>query len=347
MNKAISMILLGIAAACLLSAGQASAAPDTPSVLVQAAALVRKPMATQLTGYGAVVSDAGAVVDVSVPRAGRVARLDVMPGERVMRGAPLLQFTTDPAALAAYRQAETAVHAAQDEFARTQQLVDQQLATQSQLAAARKTLSDAEANLTAQQALGSGRNAQTITAPFDGVVQAVNVKAGALVAAGASLAQIARTGALKATIGIAPEDAGKVRTGMAVQLSPVFGGGEIAGAVDAVQGVIDPSTRLVNVVVQPECGARCDGLLPGMQVKGVIELAQQTPWTVPRSAVLTDANGTYVFQIANGHAHRVDVKVIAQSTTETGISGDLDPRRKVVVLGNYELTDGMAVRGAR
>ncbi|WHZ11723.1 MAG: hypothetical protein OJF60_002162 [Burkholderiaceae bacterium] len=347
MKQPLSMILAGTALLCAMFAPYASAAPDAPSVLVHAVPLVRKLMATELTAYGSVIADQGAIAVVSVPRAGRVTRLDVTPGERVARAAPLMQFTTDPAALAAYRQADTAVRVARDDLSRTQQLADQQLATQSQLAGARKTLADAEANLAALQAQGSGRTAETLTAPFAGVVQAVNVKTGDLFGARAGVVQLIRAGAFAIALGVAPEKATQLRTGMTVQLTPVFGGADLSGRVSAVQGMIDPATRLVNVVVQPGCGAQCAALLPGMQMKGVIAVTQQTLWTVPRSAVLTDDNGAYVFQIADGHAHRVDVKVLAQSVTETGINGNLDPQHEVVVLGNYELVDGMAVRGAR
>lgn len=340
-------LLFAIACACAPFGQAVAAAPDEPSVLVHTAPLVRKSMATSLTGYGAVIADAAAVAVVSVPRAGRVARLSVTPGQRVARGAPLMEFTTDPVALAAFRQADTAVQAARDELSRIEQLTQQQLATQSQLGGARKALMDAEASLAALQAQGGGRSAETLAAPFAGVVQAVNVRTGDLVAARAGVAQLVRDGALRIAIGIAPEQLARVRAGMPVQLTPVFGGGEISGRVTAVQGILDPATRLVNVIVHPDCRAQCGGLLPGVQVKGVIEVGRDTVWAVPRAAVLTDARGAYLFQVADGRARRIEVEVVAQSSVETGVSGDLDPQRQVVVQGNYELADGMAVRGAR
>ncbi|MBS0468982.1 MAG: efflux RND transporter periplasmic adaptor subunit [Proteobacteria bacterium] len=347
MKQPLAMMLAAALAIGMLPAPNAYAAEDGASVLVQTASPVRKPMARRLAGYGTVVAGADAVTVVSVPRSGQVTRLAVAPGQRVERGAALLDFSTDPAALAAYRQAQTAVQTAQDDLARMQQMAQQQLATQTQLAAARKTLADAQAGLAALQAQGSGRSAQTLTAPFDAVVLAVNTKEGDLVAARSAVVQLARLASLGIAMGVGAQDLYRVRAGMPVRLVPVFGGSPVSGLVATLQAVVDPATRLVNVIVRPDCRGPCDSLLPGAQFRGEIELDRPTLWVVPRSAVLTDGQGAYVFQVKDGRARRVPVSVAAQTQTETGIEGDIDPQRKLVVTGNYELTDGAAVREAR
>jgi RND family efflux transporter MFP subunit len=345
MTRLLVAVLICAAIGAAIAPGAPAGAADSASVLVRTTPPVRKSMTTVVTGYGTVMADTGAMVNVSVPRAGQVASLDITPGQRVRRGTSLLTFATDPSAMASYRQAKTAVHTARDDLQRMQHLAAQQLATRSQLAAARKALADAQATLAAQRALGNGVHRTVIKAPFDGIVQAVNVKPGDRLAAGSVVAQLFRSGALKVEVGIQPEDAGRIEPDMTVRLTSVFGGGDITGHVTAVQGLIDTRTRLVNVAVHFDCGKQCGGgLLPGTAVKGVIDVARHTVWTVPRSAVLSDARGAYVFQVADGHARRVAVKVVAQTTAEDGIVGDLDPHRKVVTLGNYELANGMAVR---
>ena len=60
--------------------------------------------------------------------------------------------------------------------------------------------------------------------------------------------------------------------------------------------------------------------------------------------VLTDANGAYVFQVSGGKAHRVNVTSGEESQGMVAISGGTDPHLPVVVLGNYELQEGMQVR---
>ncbi len=161
---------------------------------------------------------------------------------------------------------------------------------------------------------------------------------------GTALAQISRQGALRAELGVEPEDSPRVRKGMVVQLSPLFGGNRtLTGAVYEIHGVINPQTRRVDVIVSL-ADKETRSFLPGTQVRGVIRLARQTGWVVPRLAVLRDKEGEYIYQVDKGIAHRVPV---VSSKAESGllmVTGKINPQLKVVAVGNYELHDGMAVR---
>jgi hypothetical protein len=79
-------------------------------------------------------------------------------------------------------------------------------------------------------------------------------------------------------------------------------------------------------------------------VEAAITLGAGDAWSVPRQAVLSDEQGSYLFQVAGGHAHRVAVKVLGETAQTYGVDGRIDPALPVVVLGNYELRDGMPVR---
>jgi hypothetical protein len=80
-------------------------------------------------------------------------------------------------------------------------------------------------------------------------------------------------------------------------------------------------------------------------VEAAIRLGRIDAWSVPRQAVLSDEQGSYLFQVADGHARRVAVAVRGEDGATYGVDGKLDPNLPVVVLGNYELRDGMRVRG--
>ena len=67
-------------------------------------------------------------------------------------------------------------------------------------------------------------------------------------------------------------------------------------------------------------------------------------WVVPRDAVLSDAQGEYLFQVAGSKAVRVRVKRIGGDDNNSVVEGALDPARPLVTLGNYQLNDGGAVR---
>jgi len=320
-----------------------AAAGDEPSVLVRTESLRKQTISETLTVYGTVMPATGATENVSFPRPVQIARLLVAPGQVVKRGEPLLELATEATAAAAYRQAESAEMFARGELKRMDDLAAQQLATRSQVAAARKALQDAQAALAAQRQLGTGLNSQTVKAPFDALVATISAQQGDRIQPGTTIMQLGRSGALRALLGVEPEDASRVRVGMPIRLASVFGSGKTVNAkVSQVFGAINPQTRLVDVAAR--LAGPTDGLLPGMQVRGLIDLGGQEYWAVSRSAVLRDGRGAYLFQVQDGHAKRVDVTVGGESGGAVAISGAVDSRLKVVVLGNYELKDGMVVR---
>lgn len=323
-------------------------APDnaTPSVLIQTIALHKQPMGEKITAYGSIMPAMGATENISFPRAGQIARLYVLAGQVVKKGQPLLEFATDPNTAALFRQAETTAIFARSELTRIKDMTARQLATQSQLAAARKALQDAQANLAAQTGIGAGTGIQRITASFDGVVSQLSAQQGDRLLPGTLIMQLAKVGQLRATLGVEPEDIGRLRVGMPVQIASVFGNQPAAASkLLQIHGVINPLTRLVDVDVQLQDTAR--GLLPGMQIRGIIFLDNKVSWVVPRAAVLRDEQGSFLYQVRAHHAVRVPVTTGVDSGERAAVSGALDSKLPVVVSGNYELQDGMMVREAR
>lgn len=320
-------------------------AADETSALVRTQAVRKQSLPEILTVFGDVA--AGKVVTVSFPRAGLVSRMQVVAGQRVHRGAPLATLVSDPAAQTAYAQAVSAERFARAELKRNQELFALQLATQSQVDAARKSLQDATSALNAQRKLGGNLGSATVYAPSDGVVTALAVAQGDRIQPGAPLLQLGRLDTLRIQLGIEPEESRLVRAGMPVTLTTVQNREQsVTAVVDAIQDVVDSKTQLVNAtVVLSASSARF--LIPGMHVQGAIQIAQHQAWAVPRQAVLTDNDGGYLFQVAQGKARRVNVRKVAESGSLVGVDGTLDPALPVVALGNYELQDGMKVREAK
>jgi RND family efflux transporter MFP subunit len=268
----------------------------------------------------------------------------VIQGQRVSRGTPLATLTSDPSARLAYAQAVSAVSFAQGELRRTQELFTLQLATQSQVDAARRALADAEAYLATQLELGGAVGTATVTAPFDGVVDSVEVAQGDRIMPGAVIVQLGHTDFLRVRLGIEPTDSRLVQVGMPVTLSSLDDSTRsVTVSITESQGVVDPKTMLINAVAMVPA-TRASFLVPGMYVRAMINVGQHLSWAVPRAAVLTDTAGAYVFQVSGGKAHRVNVTQGAPSQGMIPISGPVDPKLPIVVLGNYELQDGMPVR---
>ncbi|CAG9192184.1 Efflux transporter periplasmic adaptor subunit [Paraburkholderia tropica] len=330
-----------------------TAASDTPapSAAVQTVRVSRGAVSQTLVAYGTVASAAANATTVSLPYLARVTRVLVQPGQTVARGAPLFVVQADPNAVIAYTQAQSSATLARGELARTQSLYRDGLATQSQLAAAQKALDDAQQALAAQHATGIAAGANTVTAPVAGVVAQLTAAPGDQVQAGTALAQLvadntANAHAANVSLGIEPADALTLHAGDRVvlhPLAPALDGLQAQGRIVLVGAAVDAQSQLVNVGANvPLAGT---AFLPGTRVRADIDTQTGIWWNVPRAAVLQDDRGHYVYQIAPGNkAQRVNVTVKVEHGNAYGVDGALDATRPLVVSGNDELEDGMAVR---
>ena len=316
-------------------------AADMPNVLVETVMLKQQPMTEVVSGYGVVSPDTRSLQNINLPRSSQLISLLVSAGQIVKKGAPLLEFSTSADAALSYHQATQAVDFAKGEMKRIEQLVGQQMATQSQLAIVKKALADAEASLHSQEKIGAGLAMDQVVAPFDGVVVTVQAAQGDRLAAGTSVLQLARVSGQRVLLGIEPENLKRIQPGMMVNINPVFRSElKIIGRVTQVFGMINQLTQLVDVLVEVPSG----GIMPGMRVRAEVEVNKKMMWVVPRSAVLHDANSAYLFQVVRDKARRINVQIELEQDGLIAMQGAFDPKLPVVSLGNYELYEGMAVR---
>jgi hypothetical protein len=82
-----------------------------------------------------------------------------------------------------------------------------------------------------------------------------------------------------------------------------------------------------------------------MQV--AIATGQVAGWVVPHRSVVTAGGPAHVFQVSGGKAVAVPVTVALASDAGDVVSGAIDPRRRLIVDGAYQVSDGAAVRWTR
>ncbi|MBX6420967.1 MAG: efflux RND transporter periplasmic adaptor subunit [Nevskia sp.] len=338
----LAILIAALTSACSASDEAANAAAPVPaSASVTTVAPQRRSFAVEVEAYGRLVGDPRRALSLSLPQAGRVGALAVAPGQRVAAGQTLLELETDPVARLAYAQAQHALAQARAEFDQTQALYDRHLATEAQLAAARKALDDAQANLAAQRALDGGQGITRLAAPVAGVVESVEVRSGQRIASGSALLRLVPDADRYAELGVEPALAATIPLGARASVQPVFGGAALEGRVAQVSAAVDAQTRLVALWIVLPDAARWP---LGSALTARIETSTRAAWAVPRAAVLADERGAYLFQVEDGVAHRVDVQLVAPAGDPVGVDGALDPKNPVVALGAYELADGMRVR---
>jgi RND family efflux transporter MFP subunit len=339
-----------VAAGTALFASHAHADAQ-PVVAVQTVHVQRATIGQPVRGYGIVAASASNLTTVNLPYVARLTELRVQPGQSVARGSPLAIVEADPAAVLAAAQAKSAATLAQGELTRTQSLYDKGLATQSQLATAAKALQDARQALAAQQQMGVAAGPRPLASPIDGVVLQVSVAQGDQIQPGAAIMQLAAaTGGndtrANVMLGVEPSDAIAIHRGDTVTLhglSTALAGIRATGRVVLVGASIDQQSQLVDVGANVPVGQTA--YIPGTRVAADITTNAGVHWVVPRAAVLKDEHGEYVFQItAHNTAHRVAVITKVEDDGRYGVDGALDAAWPLVVSGNYELKDGMAVK---
>ena len=201
-------------------------------------------------------------------------------------------------------------------------------------------LRDAETTLDTLKKSGSGQPNLSIKAPFDGVVSAIPVAQGDTIAPGAPMITLMRIDGLVVSVGIEPAQRHRLKRGDPVTLLPMTSGGAPAsGTLVRIGALLNPRTHLIDADVAPS--AR---LLPGAAFMAQITVGKFDGFIVPRDAVLSDAEGAYLFQTDGGKAHRIAVTIVGSADGQIAVTGAIDPAKPIVLQGNYQLEDGMEVR---
>lgn len=329
-------------AAILLLSHAAKAAEDAGSVLVETIPSHLGSLPDIVTAYGTAGPALDGSMTISLQSQGRIDRFLVTPGEAVRAGEPLLQFELSQSALGSFEQARTALATARLDRSRIQDLVQQKLATKDQLTQATKAVTDAQINLDTLVRSGSNQPRVTIKAPFDGVVSTIPVAQGDTIAPGATMMTMIRADGLVVNVGVEPSQRLRLHPGDAVALEDLTTRQPLAaGRLARIDGLINPKTRLVDADI-----ATGAALLPGAAFRADITVGAFKGYVVPRDAVLGEGEDVAIYQVAGGTAHRVAVTIVGSTAEQSVVTGAIDPRRPIVVKGNYQLSDGMAVRVA-
>ncbi|HVC02218.1 MAG TPA: efflux RND transporter periplasmic adaptor subunit [Steroidobacteraceae bacterium] len=333
-------ILPALAAGAALLCAALPATADDLSVFVQTTTVASGSLPRHVVAFGRVQPDPAGQLAFMAPIAATVADVYVRLGERVAKGAPLVELAPTPTTAAAYAAAVSADRVARDALVRTRQLRAQRLATEPQLAAAEKAETDARAARAALQAQGAGAPT-TLRAPDAAVVTAIAVSAQAIVAEGTPLVVLARPNALVLLAGVIPAEALSIKAGDPALIAPIGGGGSFKGRVALRGGAVDPANGLVPVDVT----LPADALLPGESAQVTITTGEVRGWVVPHQAVLVDDTGsTYVVQVEGGVAKTVPVHVLLADGARDIVAGTIDHTAPLVLAGAYQLQNGMKVR---
>jgi RND family efflux transporter MFP subunit len=336
-------LLLGAAVAALICLqGPAVADEVKGAAAVKVQDPKRGSIPDLVVAYGTATPTSSATQTASFQRDGMISEIYVEVGDQFKKGDQLLDFGASPAAVVAYEQAKTTLSLKQHALERKQQLFKQQLATRDDVENAEKDLSDADSNVKMYERIGSIKESEILEAPFDGVVSAISVSKGDRISAGAPLMTLSKTDQVILSVGVEASALDKVKPDLPVHLTSLLPGRKPSeGKVKRIGAAIDPKTRQVPVIIELAQGAA----LSGENFKAGIEVGKFQGWVVPRNSIGNSATrGPFVYQVDEGHAKRVYVKVIGSVGKDSVVEGDIDSQKELILSGNYQVDDGDAVR---
>jgi RND family efflux transporter MFP subunit len=334
-------LLLSVAVAALIVNGSASAEEVKGYAAVKVQDPKRGSIPDLIVAYGTATPTSSATVTESLQRDGRVSEIFVEVGDQFKKGDQLLDFGAAPAAVIAWEMAKTTEAIKKRTLERKQQLFKQQLATRDDVDNADKDLSDAVMTREMYEKIGSVKESEILTAPFDGVVSAITVSKGDRISAGAPLMTLSKTDQIILSVGVEASALDKVKPDQPVHLESLLPGRKPSeGKVKRIGAAIDQKTRQVPVIVELAAGAA----LSGENFKAGIEVGKFQGWIVPRDSIASNSKGPFIYQVDDMHAKRVYVNVLGSVGKNSIIEGDIDSQKEIVLKGNYQLEDGAAVR---
>ena len=288
-------------------------------------------------------------VQVSADLPGTVDKINFESGQFVKAGQVLVELDTrqERAQIAAL---EAQRDLAKVNFGRTEQLFNAGVISRADFDAAAAQQKQTEANVAETRATIERK---TIVAPFSGILGIRKVNLGQYLAAGNAIVQLQSLDPIYVDFGVPQQDVPRVRIGNGLHVSSEdFGGQQFTARVNAIDSVIDQTTR--NVTVQATLSNPKGKLKPGMFVQ--VELGFGQPRQVialPASAISYAPYGDSVYVIADmkdpktGNTYRgvrqQFVKVDGSRGDQVAIISGLNPGDEVVTSGVFKLRNGAAV----
>ena len=298
---------------------------------------------------GQVRSDAEGKLRAEV--AGMVEHVRVRPGDRVTKGAPLVELEMRPFDLAV-QEAQVAVDLStlqhEDNY-RPDSIATGKMPAQSRLDASVTRSGLAAARVRLERAKFD-RERATILAPFDGTVDRVNVVAGDRIASGTEITTIVDLRNLRIEAAVLEHDLPLIKVGgEAVITSAALAGVSFTGRVSAVLPLVDSTTRSGRAYVR----TTGNGVLrPGMYADVRLEAQRLTKRRlVPTRAIIERDGRPLVFVIRDGRAQWTYILPGRSNGRQTEVLPDsvsgiipVNAGDQVIVEGHLTLTHDAPVR---
>jgi RND family efflux transporter MFP subunit len=321
-------------AGCGPKAGSGPAA-SLPTVTVRAQPVERRERVATEDVVGTVRAKLRAVIEAKV--SGKIARMAVVPGQKVRRGAFLAGIEAREVE-ARLEQARAVRRQAESDLKRNASLLEQNILPQSQFDAAESKFRVADAAVSeAETLLGYTR----VEAPFDGTITRKLADVGDLAAPGRALLELEDPRSLRLEADVPEAVVGTLALGDRLPVRIAAVETELIGVVSEIAPTADPGSRTflvkLDLPAAPSVRAGQFGRV-AMPVGGTSALR------VPASAVVVRGQMELVFVVADGKARLRIVKTGKRVGPDVELVSGVDAGETIVVENASALVDGQPLQ---
>lgn len=288
---------------------------------------------------GMIEGDENVVVSAEMP--GTVLRVLVQVGDRVTKG-QLLAELENGTMTQSYEEVKSQRDFAQTIFDKQKRLWDQNIGSEVQYLSAKNNLDAMNKRLaTIQEQIDMSR----LRSPINGTVDAVDVKAGQLLAPGMPGISVVNTNRLKLNAEIAESYITKIKNGSTVIVNVPDAGKEFTTKVKYSGQAVNKLNRTFNVNVQLS-SKEAEGLYPNMSAKlRIVDYENKNAFVLPISAIIKTDKGDKVFlaveeKKGKWKAKSVPVKLGSTYNSKVEVQEGLKAGDRVITTGQQAVADG-------
>lgn len=268
-----------------------------------------------------------------------VRKVHFEDGDFVNEGEILVELTNaeETAMLA---EAQATVEEARRQFNRMQNLIDQNMASQTLLDERRVQMQTAEARL---EGIIARLENRLIRAPFSGVLGFRSISAGTLLSPTTPVTTIDDIGIIKLDFAVPELYLAQIKPSQEVfARNAAYPGTEFRGTVRTIDSRVDPVTRTLTVRAHIENEAR--RLMPGMLMTVDLVFNRDDALVVPEAAIVPIQDKQYVYVVDDDNtANRVEVEAGRRRPGLVEITSGLEVGDEVITQGLVKIRPGARV----
>jgi RND family efflux transporter MFP subunit len=306
------------------------------AVPVAVATVSRHELNGQLTQAGLI--NANSDINIVSELQGRATAVLAQEGSYVSAGSTIVKVE-NKVPEANFLAAQNNYQKAQKDWKRSNELHKEGLISESDLESARQTFKAAEAQFVSAQ---YQYNSSEITSPISGIVTSIAVDVGTMLNPGMTVANVVDISKLKVVLNVAEQDAFRLKVGDQAEVeTTIYPGVKFFGKIASISVKGDAAhTYPVKILIPNN---KQHPLKSGMFGQITIKLGNQVGLAIPRTALVGSAANQQVFVVEGGKAILRDIQAGSEVGTNIVVLQGLREGEMVVVSGQQDLKDSMAV----